>query len=222
MKKILFILSITGAAFASCKQDAPAIPEPINYSFKEEFDTLAVAFSKGWVAINKSRPLGTANWAQGSTGKAFIGTAASNYSGQDCIYCSFSAGSGLATISNWLISPSVPMKNGDKISFFTATQDPVAFPDRLQVRLNPTNDATNVGNDATSVGGFSTLLLDINPALNATAYPTSWTNYTLTLSGLTGVQNRRFAFRYFVTNGGPSGANSNGIGIDEVEFISAN
>jgi hypothetical protein len=89
----------------------------------------------------------------------------------------------------------------------------------MQVRLNTTNTGTNVGTTNVSVGDFSTLLLDINPTYTATGYPTAWTQYTLTMSGLpaAGV-NGRLAFRYFVENAGPGGANSNYIGIDDAIY----
>lgn len=55
----------------------------------------------------------------------------------------------------------------------------------------------------------------MNPSLITGVYPTSWTKFTATVSGLAGPTSGRVAFRYFVTNGGPSGANSDYIGIDE-------
>ena len=45
-------------------------------------------------------------------------------------------------------------------------------------------------------------------------YPNVWTQYTVTISGVPTATTGRFALRYFVENGGPSGANSNYIGID--------
>ena len=76
-----------------------------------------------------------------------------------------------------------------------------------------------MGATNTSVGDFSTLLLDINPTYTASGYPTAWTQYTLTMRGLpaAGV-NGRLAFRYFVENAGPGGANSDYIGIDDVVY----
>lgn len=59
------------------------------------------------------------------------------------------------------------------------------------------------------------MLLSVNPSLITGVYPTSWTKFTATVSGLAGPTSGRVAFRYFVTNGGPSGANSDYIGIDE-------
>ena len=56
--------------------------------------------------------------------------------------------------------------------------------------------------------------MTINPSLVTGVYPTAWTQYTITISGLAAPTSGRIAFRYFVTNGGPSGANSDYIGID--------
>ena len=78
-----------------------------------------------------------------------------------------------------------------------------------------------MGTLATDVGDFTTLLLDINPTLVVSGYPDVWTQYTITLSGLPPAASGRIAWRYFVTNGGPSGANSNYIGIDTVEYTDA-
>jgi len=60
---------------------------------------------------------------------------------------------------------------------------------------------------------------DINPNLlasGATSYPTTWTQFTLTIPS-TG--SGRVGFRYFVTNGGPSGTNGNFIGIDSLNIV---
>jgi hypothetical protein len=50
-------------------------------------------------------------------------------------------------------------------------------------------------------------------------YPQAWTEFTITLDsvGTTPVDGR-IGFRYFVTDGGPAGSNSNYIGIDTVTF----
>ena len=85
-----------------------------------------------------------------------------------------------------------------------------------------TNGASsNVGTTATDVGDFITLLLDINPTYTTTGYPNVWTQFTVTVSGLGSPTTGRLAFRYFVENGGPSGANSDYIGIDTFAFTGA-
>ena len=182
----------------------------INESFN------AAALPAGWSQLNLSSPIGTglfSDWFQGTTGGAFAANSAPDFRG-----ASFLCGSGTATLSNWLFAPNVTLKNGDKFSFYTRSING-AFPDRMQVRLSTNGTSTNVGASATSVGDFTTLLADINPTYTATGYPTAWAQYTLTISGMpaAGVSGR-IAFRYFVENGGPGGANSNTIGIDDIIY----
>ncbi len=132
-----------------------------------------------------------------------------------------SVGSGSGTISNWLISPALSLNNGDTFSFFTTTLPTSAYADRLELRLSLNGASTDVGETTTSVGDFTTLLLTINPGLAVGGYPVSWTQYSATVSGLTSPTTGRFAFRYFVTSGGPSGANSDIIGVDAVQYTAA-
>ena len=73
----------------------------------------------------------------------------------------------------------------------------------------------------TSVGDFDALLLDINPSYADDGYPVVWTQYNITLTGLSSPTRGRIAFRYFVENGGPDGTRSNYIGIDTVSSTSA-
>ena len=187
------------------------IPGATVQLFNEGFTTVVPA---GWASQNLSTPVGATNWFQGNPAVFPANSGATNsYAGAN-----FNNVTGANTISNWLFPPSVLLKNGDKFTFFTRTTTGT-FPDRLQVRLNTTNTGTNVGATNISVGDFTTLLLDINPTYTATGYPTAWTQYTLTMSGLpaAGV-NGRLAFRYFVENGGPAGARSDYIGIDDAVY----
>jgi hypothetical protein len=129
-----------------------------------------------------------------------------------------SQASGTGTISNWLITPTLSLNNGDTFSFFTQTTPGSPFPDRLELRVSFAGSSTNVGTTPTSVGDFSTLLLSVNPSLTTGGYPESWTQFTATITGLSGPTDGRFALRYFVTSGGPTGANSNIIGVDSVQY----
>ncbi|MBA3469607.1 MAG: choice-of-anchor J domain-containing protein, partial [Herpetosiphonaceae bacterium] len=52
-------------------------------------------------------------------------------------------------------------------------------------------------------------------------YPQVWTEFTATISGLGAPTTGRIAFRYFVTSGGPQGANSSYIGIDDARYCAA-
>ena len=134
------------------------------------------------------------------------------------IAANFNNTTGTNTISNWLLTPPVTLQNGAQFIFWTRTVDVRAFPDRLQVRMSTNGTSSNVGTTATDVGDFTTLLLDINPTYTLTGYPNVWTQFTVTISGLGGPTTGRLAFRYFVENGGPTGANSDYIGIDNVQY----
>jgi uncharacterized repeat protein (TIGR01451 family) len=167
----------------------------------------------GWVVINHSQPLGPFDWFQGN-GAVFPAQsgAANSYAGAN-----FESTAGTGTISDWLLTPPVNLANGTVLTFYTRKVSPDEYPDRMQVRLSTSGVLTDVGATATDVGVFTTLLLDINPTLVIGGYPIAWTQYTATLSGLpAGNTLGRVAFRYFVTNGGPTGANSDYIGVDTV------
>ena len=75
----IFILTIFSFVIVTaCKKDAAPANAAPNYSWNEEFDTLANSFAKGWAAINNSRPIGLSTWNQASIealdakGKAFV------------------------------------------------------------------------------------------------------------------------------------------------------
>jgi Secretion system C-terminal sorting domain len=134
--------------------------------------------------------------------------------------CSTSTLTTGATLSNWLISPIVVVNNGDVVTFYTrigknTTANNASYADRLQLRMS-TNGAltTDPSTGPTDVADYTAVLVDVNPTLNLTAYPSTWTQYTYTVTGLTGPTEVKFAFRYFVTDGGPNGNNSDIIGID--------
>jgi hypothetical protein len=236
---VLLSAVCAASVFTSCKREE-TIQEAPNYSWSEEFDTVQNAVDRGWVIVNNSRPAGAESWIQGIFGVTVGKTAttingygafSSMYSGTDYTICTYNACIGNGTISAWLFAPETLMKNGDQIEFYTRTlKNPADFADRLQVRLNPLDAGVEIGDaaltnagTATAVGNYRTLLLDINPnqVLSGTgSYPGSWTKYTVTISGLPAPLKRRFAFRYFVTNGGTTAPNSEGVAIDAVKFIS--
>lgn len=186
-------------------------------SFFEGFN--GTSLPANWVTINRSTAPGT-SW---STTTAIVDQDGNPvvlpHEGDRFAVVNFqSQASGTGTISNWLISPTLSLRNGDTFSFFTTTVPASAFPDRLELRLSLAGSSTNVGTTSTSTGDFSTLLLSVNPTLTTGGYPESWTQFTATISGLSAPTDGRFAFRYFVTSGGPTGANSNIIGVDSVSY----
>lgn len=194
------------------------------YSFG--FDgTTAAMLTAGWEVTNQSSPVYTnaPTWSIPATtptttfaggGQAGGGT---SFALVNFTSTGTSASTGSGTISNWLISPSVNVQNGDIISFYTriGRNGAAQFPDRLQLRMSTAGAFTALpSGGASGLGDFTNLLVDVNPDLDLTSYPTAWGQYTYTVTGLTGPTDVRFAFRYFVTSGGPEGANSDIIGID--------
>lgn len=131
-------------------------------------------------------------------------------------------------ISDWVISPVVTMQDGDKITFYSRAAintDDIDYIDRMQVRINTTDDGTDCGL-GTNPGNFTTVLLDINAFYAArpdpNGYPDTWTKFVATVSGLNGKTARgRFAFRYFVEGGGTQDPEGGfGVALDKVSYTS--
>ncbi len=173
--------------------------------------------ASGWVGALRST-----NAANASSG-IFQGNPATfpAQSGTGYVGMNFNNTTGTNTISTWIMSPVINMNNGDTFSFYTRTVDAPTFPDRLEVRRSSNFAGVDVGANANTVGDFTNLLLTINPTLTTNGYPNAWTQFSVTISGLAAPTSGRLAFRYFVTNGGPTGANSFSIGIDNFQYTAA-
>jgi len=189
----------------------------LGQAFTENFDNITTLFTTGWNQQNLSTPIGTnPTWTQGDAAVF----AAYNGATNAYISTNYNNVAGAGTISNWLLTPQLTLNNGDVISFYTRGTGSI-YPDNLQVRLSTNGASTNVGVSNISVGDFTTMLLEVNPTLTAAGYPSTWTQYSLTVNGLPGTVSGRFAFRYYVPNGGPNGVNSDYIGIDNVVYTPA-
>lgn len=208
MRALLPAAALVSMALAGTTASAAALTEG--------FDVVPVA---GWTTVNNSTTVGSTGWFQGEPtvfpaqaglATAYIAANANNTAGV--------GDTGIGTINNWLISPMLTFNNGDVVSFYTRTKEnPAEFPDRLELRFSSVG-GIDVGNTDTSVGTFSLLLLSVNPGLTASGYPNTWTQFSSAISGLGGSTSAAIAFRYFVTNGGPQGANSSYIGIDTLSI----
>ncbi len=185
----------------------------------ENFDV----FPAAWTKLNVSAPVGANAWANGAAANianiaagagAYNGTAATSYA-----YVNFNSTTGTGVISNWLITTPISLMNGDVISFYAVkglSGGTTVYPDNLQLRISTTGAASVAPVGATGLGDYTTLAVDINPTLNTTAFPTAWTQYTYTITGLPVATSCRVAFRYTVpTSGGPTGLNSDQIGVDQ-------
>lgn len=227
---------IIGAAFlcflqVSCKKDdtpAPKPPEPTDQSFSTSFESMSELTQLGFTFQNLSDETGDGWSVQPSTSNGEV-----PFDGNSLLYDSYAAtadpASSTGIISDWMISPKIYFQNGDKISFYTLSHGSVgygangSYGDRLQLRLNTFNTSDSIGESSTDVGNFTTPLIDINPLYKVTApgdYPSTWTKYEATISGLNQPDSGRFALRYFVELNG--GANGDEIAVDKLEFTSVN
>ncbi len=236
MKKtllFLFLVSTSGIANAQ---------NVFNFGFSGTTTEMETA---GWVRTNQSSPSTTTLWTVASYTPVTVNLAATppvqgnpfndrEYAtgevspvpngqaggGNSFALVNFTSTTGAGNISNWLISPVVTVENGDVVSFWSrkGTSGTTDYADRLELRMSTATTHTNPTGGATNLGSFTTLGVSVNPNLaTGFVYPKVWTKYSFTVAGLTGPTAVKFAFRYFVTNGGPSGANSDIIGIDTFE-----
>ncbi len=186
-------------------------------SITENFDNIGTLTGNGWFLINVSSPAGTTNWFQGSTEEDGYFDA-QNGADNSYIAADVNNTAGNGTINNWLVSPNRVFKNGDVITFYTRKKSPDLRVDELQIRLSSNGASTNVGNSGINTGDFTTLLLNVNSPLTTGVYPTTWTMYTITISGLPAPTSGRIGFRYYLTDAGPAGTNGEYIGIDGFQY----
>jgi hypothetical protein len=192
--------------------------------YTQGFDvTTAALITSGWIQTNQSSPLGGSTWTIPSTvptaTDAFGGINRAGHQGGPNSFAlvNFNSTTGAGTISNWLITPVITVVNGDVVTFWSrkGTDGTTDFPDRLELRMSTAGAHITPTGGSAGVGSFTTVALTINPTLvGGFVYPKVWTQYSYTVTGVPVATSVKFAFRYFVTNGGPSGANSDIIGID--------
>jgi hypothetical protein len=198
----------------------PASAQAIN----ESFDDLQALLANDWFTFNNSSPNnpavpGFVQCELGSPIPPHMGSARS------CVFADKSGAIGSQrTLSTWLVGPTRTFSNGEQISFYTRHVSNFVYRNRMQLRLSTSGSSNDVGSSATDVGVFTTLLLDINPTYTANgnpgAYPDTWTQYTVTISGLPAPTSGRFAFRFFVEDGFNLGSPSD-IAIDSLGYPTA-
>ena len=169
-----------------------------------------------WDFVNVSTlppPSGETGWFQGvsDTFSAYDGDA-NSYLAVD------SKSSECCLISNWAILPAFTLKDGDRFSFYTRTVANSNRPDRLEVRLSVEGIGSALPSTEAELGSFETLLLTINESQEIGGYPEEWELQTIEISDLGAPTSVRIAFRYYVTNAGINGINSNYVGIDSVSL----
>ena len=107
-------------------------------------------------------------------------------------------------IDQWLISPPITVTAGDTLSFWHRSPDANPFDDSIYVRYSTTAGITPADFDVT----WGKYLVS----------ETGWARWTGTFASSGTI---RFAIQYYITDGGPSGNNSNYIGLDYLRVISS-
>lgn len=200
MKKLLLLVLFANLSFAQTL-------------LQENFNSLGtpITLPTGWTVSNQSIPVGTNGWFNGNV------TTIPPYEGAGYIAVNFNSIAGAGTISNWLMTPSVTVQNGDEVSFYTRIPA-AAYPDRVELRMSDLGDSSANPVGATGLGSYTTLCTSVNPNLTTNGYPSTWTKISYIVTGLSGQVSCKFALRYFVTNGGPDGNNSNYVGVDSFQI----
>jgi len=136
----------------------------------------------------------TATWFQGTSTvfPAFNGPT-SGY-----VAANYNVVTGMNNIDSWLVLPVTPVGAGDTLSFYERSPTGSTWPDSMRVMYSAAGDSTPEGTWV-ELGRFKNSI-------------TAWTQHIYTAP--TAGPNGRFALRYAVANGGPSGSNSNYIGVD--------
>ncbi len=154
--------------------------------------------ARGWVVLNEDGGGLTDPWFQG--GNLFnsvegpdTGFVASNYNGANAN----------GVIDQWLISPALNVSVGDTLFFWMRSPTPSATPFDDSVNILISNSAGITPSAFANLGRF--------------LVPTSaWQKYFLAFASTGTI---RFAIRYYVFEGGPSGIRSNYIGLDFFQIV---
>ncbi|MBL1124533.1 MAG: hypothetical protein D8M26_16815, partial [Ignavibacteriae bacterium] len=168
---------------------------PDNSVFLERFEgTFPPA---GWDTANVDGGGTVPSWFLGNplvfTALEGNGYAASNFQGANGFY-----------IDQWLITPNVGVSNSsvvDSLIFWLRAPDGSVWPDSLQILVSTTGN---------NISDFTIVLDYIQAPVNG------WTRFSYPLPN---AANRYIAFRYLIYDGGPTGNNSNYLGLDLVEIL---
>jgi len=192
-----------GSKSNTSSSDVPNINPPVTDAayYTDDFnganDTTALKARGYKVYYRGGGPQGAAaTWFQGNSAvfSAYEGPA-TGY-----VACNYQVVTGVNNIDSWLVLPRLNVATGDTISFWNRSTDPgsIIYPDSFRVMYSAIGDSTPEGTWV-ELGRFM--------APNG-----PWTRraYLAPSSGA----NARFAIRYAVVGGGPSGNNSDYAGVD--------
>ena len=170
----------------------------------------AIIFEDSLNGANDTTALKSRGYLPYYRGSGSQGVAATWFQGNSTVFSAFNGPStgyvaanyqvvtSINNIDSWLVLPVTPVAAGDTLSFYERGTTSTTWVDSMRVMYSSVGDSTPEGT-WTELGRF----------MNTDA---GWFNriYTVPTAG----PNGRFALRYCVVNGGPSGSNSDYIGVD--------
>jgi hypothetical protein len=144
----------------------------------------------------------TATWYQG------VETVFSAYNGPTTGYvaANYNVVTGTNNIDSWLITPANNVTAGDSIVFYSRSATGSIYPDSIRVMYSAAGSTTPEGTWS-ELGRFKTNTAGV------------WERRVFGAPSSAAVA--RFAIRYCVVNGGPTGANSDYIGVDALTIEGA-
>jgi hypothetical protein len=175
--------------------------------FQEGFnDTLLGKFPPaGWKMVNNDNDAADNAWYQ--SGTIGDGVLIPPFEGLAFATDNYESANAANLIDDYFITPntggSATAGSVDSLVFWLASRlsNSGNYPDSLQIRVSTTD---------TAISSFTTLLAFLQAPKNV------WTRYAFNLPI---VANRYIAFRYLIYDGGPNGASSDKIGIDDVRIL---
>jgi hypothetical protein len=183
------------------------VPSPSAVIFSDDMDALndtsSLALRGYFTYYRGTGPQGlTATWFQGNSAvfPDYNGVQPDGY-----VAANYNAVTGTNTIDSWLVLPNLNIDAGDTLSFYSQAPLNSTFPDSIRVMYNATGATLPEDPNWVELGRFKVNTLGI------------WERKFF-IAPAAGA-NARFAIRYRVANGGPNGANSDYIGIDQIDVI---
>ncbi len=180
-------------------------PSDLIYLLDEKLDIVVASDttalqSRGFKMYYQSVPLGVSRWFPGNV------TQFGPKEGMGYLAANFDNVSGSGTIDTWLVSPQLPILTGDSVSFWQRSPDGSTFYDYLMIMFNASGDSLP------SASTWTTLV----PSFQTSTSGWARSRFAFTADG---TPNARFAIRYYVPNGGPSGSASDYIGLDLLQVV---
>ncbi len=168
-------------------------------------NSIAGLNARGYKTINHSTPVGSTGWFQGSVQFVAYNGPAAGYVAAN--FNNTTGGSGV--IDNWLIFPRISggIQVGDSLTFWSRSNVTTGtnYPDSIRVYYSASGDSTVTG-AWVELGRFRV----INPVAGAANNGYEKRGFVAPSNGANG----RFAIIYHVNNAGPTGTNSDFIGVD--------